>query len=147
MQFSNLEEKNKIRRSESVRKKINLRKIRTDRTTRLLIVILSLFLVSEFPQVNRDQNNSNISAGNACINIILWRVYTSSLEFWMLTVRAKYLGLVGQNSILIMIDLRTNTERQIKIIRAALIFVPFNIFQNKHQRVKKFIRSSCLGIS
>ena len=32
---------------------IRVRKIRTDRTTRLLIAILCLFLISEFPQVNK----------------------------------------------------------------------------------------------
>ena len=39
---------------------IRVRKVRTDRTTRLLIAILCLFLVSEFPQVI-DENSSYIS--------------------------------------------------------------------------------------
>ena len=36
------------------------RKMRADRTTRLLIVILSLFLLSEFPQVRVEENRNAI---------------------------------------------------------------------------------------
>ena len=38
---------------QSIISHIKVRKIRTDRTTRLLIAILCLFLISEFPQVNK----------------------------------------------------------------------------------------------
>ena len=38
-------------RKKTVTNKKKLRKAKTDRTTRLLIVILTLFLISEFPQV------------------------------------------------------------------------------------------------
>ena len=38
-------------RKKTVTNKTKLRKAKTDRTTRLLIVILTLFLISEFPQV------------------------------------------------------------------------------------------------
>jgi hypothetical protein len=47
-----LEDRKRSRNMDSKRmKQITIRKIRTDRTTRLLIVILCLFLISEFPQV------------------------------------------------------------------------------------------------
>ena len=38
-------------RKKTVTNKKKMRKAKTDRTTRLLIVILTLFLISEFPQV------------------------------------------------------------------------------------------------
>ena len=42
---------NPERKKTVVTNKTKLRKAKTDRTTRLLIVILTLFLISEFPQV------------------------------------------------------------------------------------------------
>ena len=48
---ANGEAVNALNRTGSVYKPVNKRKQSTDRTTRLLIVILVLFLLTEFPQV------------------------------------------------------------------------------------------------
>jgi hypothetical protein len=45
---------------------IRVRKIRTDRTTRLLIAILCLFLISEFPQVSNGCECQSIQINNNC---------------------------------------------------------------------------------
>jgi hypothetical protein len=45
-------------------KQASIRKMRTDRTTKLLITILCLFLLSEFPQVN--YNNSIFGNVGSC---------------------------------------------------------------------------------
>ena len=51
---------------QSVISHIKIRKIRTDRTTRLLIAILCLFLISEFPQVSYVCECQSIQINNNC---------------------------------------------------------------------------------
>ena len=53
-QSTNGETLNAMHRAGSTYKPVNKRKQSTDRTTRLLIVILVLFLLTEFPQVRQN---------------------------------------------------------------------------------------------